>query len=462
MPAAADDNDKVLRKTKYPTRSLVLSLLAITSLALVLLLMWSHATTSAAATASTAATARVELATAPPTPKRVNWPRYWLAGPTLPPFGGPRQTDKYITFEDDAGGWNNGRMAFEVFLAIAKLTGRVLVLPPRVRYYLLDAGPIVIFDKKGVEESSSTYTDYWSAEAMTAGGVTLMTTDDFLAKEADALQVPRHLRTFKHLAHNGNHIPYFMWLRNSSASERWPPGPSRAKFYDLLEDSPTFLGNLGVGKKLMHFPMQVGLGLRYMGGAPILMKGAPPSLADKMRTFIKLHLRYTDRIVDIAEKIVQHLGGPKSFAAMHIRRNDMQFKEVFVDFKTSMENTEGALQPGELVYLMSDEVKPGFFDLLDATGHKRITLSDVKRERPDLFIDLHPRFEGMIEQFVASGARVFVGTSASTFSSYIFRLRFYAWEKDASVDTSCWVHDVARPRSHTCRSMSATQDVMYF
>jgi len=217
-----------------------------------------------------------------------------------------------------------------VFLTIAKLTGRILVLPPRVRYYLLDSGPIVIFNNKGMEPTTSTYTDYWSEEGMTSGGVTLMTTDEFLKKEGDALGVPMHLRVFGSPAHNGNHIPYFMWLRNSSDSERWPSGPSSGPGYTISRDDPELLGSLGRNKKIMHFPMQIGLGLRYMGGAPVLMKSAPPALIQKVKVFIKRHLHYTDRIADIAEQVVEYIGGPGSFVAMHIRRNDMQVWVSFV------------------------------------------------------------------------------------------------------------------------------------
>jgi hypothetical protein len=45
---------------------------------------------------------------------------------------------KYLTFEPDTGGWNNLRMSFENILIYAAVSGRALVLPPDQNIYLLD------------------------------------------------------------------------------------------------------------------------------------------------------------------------------------------------------------------------------------------------------------------------------------------------------------------------------------
>ena len=52
----------------------------------------------------------------------------------------PDDTERFLTFEPDSGGWNNIRMAMETALVMSHAMGRTLVLPPEQRMYLIDKG----------------------------------------------------------------------------------------------------------------------------------------------------------------------------------------------------------------------------------------------------------------------------------------------------------------------------------
>jgi hypothetical protein len=44
----------------------------------------------------------------------------------------PIEERRYVVFQPDTGGWNNIRMALEIVIIFAKVTGRILVIPPKV------------------------------------------------------------------------------------------------------------------------------------------------------------------------------------------------------------------------------------------------------------------------------------------------------------------------------------------
>ena len=56
---------------------------------------------------------------------------YWSDAPALPPDTlAPPRPDKYLTFEYDAGGWNNIRMGLECLVVLGHAMRRTVVLPP--------------------------------------------------------------------------------------------------------------------------------------------------------------------------------------------------------------------------------------------------------------------------------------------------------------------------------------------
>lgn len=335
-------------------------------------------------------------------------------------------SNRYITFEDDTGGWNNIRLAFEVFVSIAWLTGRTLVVPPRARFYLLDRGPITVFDKKA-HDTSSTYSDYYNFGVL-GEEIRIISTEEFL-KESEVSQlmpskvrnevesvIDGSLRPFG----NGHHTEYFLWLREASFVEMWPSGPK------LNEDFNPLLPNLKEQTKVLHFPMHVSKNLRFLSGASHLVDQLHNSVAsDCVKNFIREKVTYRDFIFRKAATLVTKIGGSKGYSAGHIRRNELQYKNVFIGGSKSLENIREVLKPNETIYLATDETEPDFFRAFEEQGYTLVRLSDLKESFPEEFVGFLPKYEGMLEQLICAMGREFFGTPSSTFSSYILRLRGY-------------------------------------
>lgn len=118
---------------------------------------------------------------------------YWQDIPQDQAFVSPfhdAQHPKFLTFEPDPGGFNNIRMAMETALTMAIAMGRVLVLPPSQKMYLLQ--------KKGGDSKSKPafgFHDFFPMQEMARRikGLVIISTQDFL----EAQGVTGKLRSFE-------------------------------------------------------------------------------------------------------------------------------------------------------------------------------------------------------------------------------------------------------------------------
>ena len=86
--------------------------------------------------------------------------------------------ERYVVFQPDGGGWNNIRMAAETAMVFALASGRTLVLPPDMQFYLLNKNG----DAKRDTSSFETYFDLRKISEL----VTIITMPQFL-KEFEQL-----------------------------------------------------------------------------------------------------------------------------------------------------------------------------------------------------------------------------------------------------------------------------------
>lgn len=92
-----------------------------------------------------------------------------------------KEEELFFTFEPDEGGWNNIRMAMETAVALAVSMGRTLVLPPKMRLYLLWNG-------ESDDSNVIGFSDLFHVESIqaehAAAGLKVITFQQFLEQQA--------------------------------------------------------------------------------------------------------------------------------------------------------------------------------------------------------------------------------------------------------------------------------------
>ena len=160
-----------------------------------------------------------------------------------------------------------------------------------------------------------------------------------------------------------------------------------------------------------------------------------PTMDNYYKRFIRDFIHYHGNIFCAAGKIVKLLQdegkergfeideeGGGGFSALHVRRGDLQYKEVIISAEEWYDNTAKLWHEKEILYVSTDEKKKSFFDPI--AKHHDLRYLDDYWEKAGLD-KLDPNHMGMVESAVAARARIFVGTWHSTFSAYIMRLRGY-------------------------------------
>ncbi len=158
----------------------------------------------------------------------------------------------------------------------------------------------------------------------------------------------------------------------------------------------------------------------------------PVVLPVSLATFTSFHRpplhhthTHTHQVFCAAGRIIAAMetaAGPSGFKAFHIRRGDLQFKEVKIPAEQIIANTADIVKANETVYVATDEKDEAYLGVL-RQHFNMFTLSDF-HELVGL-PKLNQNYMGMVEQIVCARSQVFIGTWFSTFSGYITRMRGY-------------------------------------
>ena len=148
--------------------------------------------------------------------------------------------------------------------------------------------------------------------------------------------------------------------------------------------------------------------------------------------------------------------GPFAFSSMHLRRNDLQYKEVFIGAKDTFSNIHALMTvPHEKMYIATDAKDASYFAVFEEHGFPVYRWSDFFEAKGGKVLEgvhIPRKLEGCIEQVVCAMGRTFSGTLESTFSSYIFRLRGYYQAPSTEVyfhTLGPYVNDVVKDRRIT-------------
>jgi hypothetical protein len=122
---------------------------------------------------------------------------------------------RYVVMQPDLGGWNNIRMALELGILFALVTGRIFVLPPPAVFYLLHGN-------KKWKDNFATYSDYLDFDRLTEfDGLEVITMKEFLQTVA----APGLLA--KPLPDNNTDLvkkPLWDYLESACYVRQWSPG----------------------------------------------------------------------------------------------------------------------------------------------------------------------------------------------------------------------------------------------
>lgn len=349
----------------------------------------------------------------------------------IPPMHNNAQ---YVTFEPDHGGWNNIRMAMEVVLVFAYATGRTLVMPPEQGMYLLNKG-------NDPDDNSLHFSDFFYLHRLREK-MELVEMKDFLEKEA----LPGHLGL--PLPENNTLLQknqLWDYLKEvSGGGLRWNPFKVCITFpekpgmtieehtkeqQDTLQQhcgkrTPVFYDEEMQKAKVIHFG-QGHEDMRVLAHFYTFEHFMDKELDKGIKRFVRNYIHYRDEVFCAAGRIIAAMereAGPGGYKAFHIRRGDLQYKEVKIPAEEVIENTKDIVKANETVYIATDEKDPAYLNVLRSRFNV-FFLSDF-HERVGL-PKLNQNYMGMVEQIVCSRSEVFIGTWFSTFTAYITRMRGY-------------------------------------
>jgi len=325
--------------------------------------------------------------------------QYWRDYTTVPvdkSWLPPTRKDKYLVVDPDHGGFNNIRLAFEVKIVLALLTGRTLVMPENKPWYLL-----------GSEKRN--YGDFFDMADLLKL-VPWITMDEFNSRQFKR-RGGYHGIDLEPLF-NAVGFPSIRAVTKATSHEVLSNFVSDRKLHEIVEGSPMWDSDVIKVDKV-----------RLLGTWHTFVIFANPAHDLALKRLMRDHVHYSEHIWQLAAPAVRKMGGTAAYTSLHIRRGDFQYHEVKITAQQIFDNVLPLLKRSgkKKIYISTDEQDKNFFTPFTKAGYELWFWNDVK---PANKVPYH--LEGMLEQLMCASSNLFVGTRLSTFSSYIMRVRGYS------------------------------------
>lgn len=314
---------------------------------------------------------------------------------------------KYISFDPWWGGFSNIRLSYELAASISVVTGRKLILPPKIYCLFLSE-----WDDK------SSYFDIWDS----------LDYYSFI-KEYDCVDyydIPEYasLENNTQYFEGVDKIAKIFTFDNDTFKQHGTQkgfGNSQFLYNEILDESDfeEFKAgrdggiDLNVDDKFIHFPRNL------FGYFFYHIYGKNTAQRNNLREKVKRGIRYRTEFFQEAHKLKSIF--PFYYNAIHVRRNDfLEVRKDAVEFQmgTLLDSLNRKITNDKPLYIATDETDKSVFDFL--------------KDKYDIFFydDLLPKrtdYQQLcIEQIICSEAHCFYGSQLSTYSHYVNILRGYS------------------------------------
>jgi len=401
---------------------------------------------------------------------------------------------RYLVFMPDEAGFSNVRLSFETVVALAKATGRTLVLPPKQRFsQLLDGSPAV--------------RSYWYADFLDISEIPTISFQAYLEREAmtghlrdnggtgSSVTFPPDNRTDwngrignSNNAGAGDAVKLWKWVSSAMMNIDWKRDQCVVGFTGNANLSHAAIQNDFVAIINEELAQKLGPATRTekYTGRPIPVDSSPRErlremMAERrklciynetmqsqtsifmtgleatgsrplvpfyayfyfdqweqdlqMKRFIRDHLRFADHVQCAAARVVA------AIRAKSRENGDPSgaFDSMHVrrtDFATLPVYNNGVVGAEKLV--ADNYFNDGRTVYISTDEKNKTFFQPMFNHYKILFLDdfkhllqgTDPNFFGMIEQLIAARGDKFVGTYYSTFTAYINRIRGYHAQKN--------------------------------